>query len=63
MNAALPTAVFYNWRKRLIQESASSPLIELPMELNMAKTLGSMNPVPDWRAELELGQGIVVRIR
>ena len=54
---------FCNWRKRLTQEDAASPLIELPMELSLVKTPGSMSPVSDWRVELELGQGIVVRIR
>ena len=54
---------FCNWRKRLIQENAPSSLIELPLELNLAKTPSAMGPTSDWRVELELGQGIVVRIR
>ncbi len=54
---------FCNWRKRLIRDNAASPLIELPLELNGMQTLGSMRPTADWRVELELGQGMVVRIR
>ena len=54
---------FCNWRKRLSQENTASPLIELPMELNLAKTPSLMSPAPDWRVELELGQGIIVRVR
>ena len=55
---------FCNWRKRLIQQNvSSSPLIELPMDLSMAKTPHSMTSTPDWRVELELGDGIVIRIR
>ena len=54
---------FCNWRKRLSQENGSSPLIELPMDLKVAEMSGAIGSTPDWRVELVLGQGIVVRIR
>ena len=54
---------FCNWRKRLSQEDISSPLIELPMDLSMSKTPSSFASTSDWRVELELGKGILIRIR
>jgi hypothetical protein len=54
---------FCYWRKRLREENGSSPLIELPVQLNAAEISGAIHPKPDWRVELDLGQGIVVRIR
>ena len=54
---------FCNWRKRLIQENTPSSLIELPLELGVVNTTGSVTSTPDWRVELELGQGIIVRVR
>ncbi len=54
---------FCYWRKRLSQENGSSPLIEIPMDFNEAEMSGAIRPTPDWRVELDLGQGIVVRIR
>jgi len=54
---------FCYWRKRLSQENGSSPLIELPMNLNIAEIPDSIGSTPDWRVELDLGHGITVRIR
>jgi transposase-like protein len=54
---------FCNWRKRLSQENGASPLIELPMDLKVAEMSGTNDSASDWRVELDLGQGMVVRIR
>jgi len=52
---------FCNWRKRLIEEGSSSPLIELPIDV--ASRAFSHQPDSGWRIELEMGEGMVLRIR
>ena len=55
----LAHSTFCCWRKRLLQGAASDagvePLVELPL-------LPIDGPSP-WRLELELGQGVVLRLR
>ena len=48
---------FCYWRKRLRTPSAAAAatLIELPMEPAEA--------IPSWRIEIDLGQGVVLRLR
>ena len=55
-------STFGYWRKRLSADAvrpepatASAPLLELP--------LLSMHEQTDWRLELELGQGVVLRLK
>ncbi len=52
-------STFYYWRKQLRQsaavEKSSTPLVELPMF--------PLGQTSDWRIELTLGQGVVLRMK
>ena len=56
---ALGYSTFCYWRKQLRQpasvESHSEHLFELPML--------PVDECPDWRVELDLGQGVVLRLK
>ena len=55
----LAYSTFCYWRKRLRQsastENYSEPLFELPML--------PVDEHPDWRVELDLGQGVILRMK
>ena len=52
-------STFGYWRKQLRQsaslEKPSTALVELPMF--------PLEQVPDWRVELDLGQGVILRLK
>ncbi len=59
----LTLGVFYKWHRifKSGMKKEFSPFIELP--LNFPTTPASGPAEKDWRVELELGEGIVLRLR
>lgn len=57
----LTPSVFGKWNRVFRSESGITPFIELPPSL--AGVLSSGQVEKDWRVELELGAGVVLRLR
>jgi len=59
----LTPSVFGKWNRvfRSNSDKGISPFIELPLNLN--PTLSSSQGEKGWRVELELGAGVVLRLR
>ena len=49
---------FYRWRNRLAENAEHPLFIEV-----QSKTSAQVTPAPAWDLELELGQGMVLRVR
>jgi hypothetical protein len=56
------TASFYTWRKRLAADAGPTPVGE-PAFLDLGPLAGPTSNEATWDIELELGAGVVLRLR
>lgn len=58
---------FYKWRKRLSKETQSDHFIDISQSMVSVESVGQKEPSMEepspWQVELELGQGIILRVR
>lgn len=63
----ISTSSFYKWEKRLGLNSAVNEFVDITESLSTTPTTSvdfpTTAPAPGWQVELELGPGIVLRVR
>lgn len=63
-NNSIAPSSFYKWKKALKGNGVkASPFIKLPFSLDTDPETSPDQANPQWRIELDLGQGVMLRLR